>query len=169
MFHHFPELPIKDNLVASTDLSYAQNPTATYLTSVSRVGYALENTNTSYIKKSFPPVSLTYSLFPSDDDDPENLVAQEVDKENLETLSIGVDGSSYKWVDLDGQGLPGILSEQEKTWYFKRNTSANAFEQKVPRLPTQGSLPPLHFPRSRPLRSRVQKRPFLETSQTTPH
>ncbi|KAF1961208.1 SpvB-domain-containing protein [Byssothecium circinans] len=133
MFHHFPELPIKDNLVTSTDLSYDQNPTATYLTSVSRAGYALENTNTSYIKKSLPPVSFTYSLFPSDDD-LANLVAQEVDKESLENLPMGVDGSSYKWVDLDGQGLPGILSEQEKTWYFKKNTSANAFNTDSPKI-----------------------------------
>ena len=28
---------------------------------------------------------------------------------------------SYQWVDLDGEGLSGILTEQGGTWFYKRN------------------------------------------------
>ena len=33
----------------------------------------------------------------------------------------GVDGTSAKWVDLDGEGLPGVLCERQGAWYFKQN------------------------------------------------
>src|SRR5262249_34588395 len=32
---------------------------------------------------------------------------------------------SYQWMDLDGEGTSGILTEQADVWYYKRNLSAN--------------------------------------------
>src|SRR5262249_6700636 len=37
-------------------------------------------------------------------------------------LPSGLDGN-YQWVDLDGEGLPGLLTEQPGGWYYKRNLS----------------------------------------------
>src|SRR5262249_32772992 len=34
-----------------------------------------------------------------------------------------LDGSHYQWVDLDGEGLSGILTEQAGSWFYKRNLS----------------------------------------------
>ena len=45
--------------------------------------------------------------------------------ESLENLPMGVDGSRYQWVDLDGEGLSGILTEQAGGWFYKANLSAD--------------------------------------------
>ena len=36
-----------------------------------------------------------------------------------------MDGAHYQWVHLDGEGLPGILTEQADGWFYKHNLSAN--------------------------------------------
>src|SRR4029453_17256126 len=36
---------------------------------------------------------------------------------------IGVDGTSYQWTDLHGEGIPGVLTEQADAWFYKRNLS----------------------------------------------
>ena len=41
----------------------------------------------------------------------------------LKTFRYGLDGSNYQWVDLDGEGLSGILTEQAEGWFYKRNLS----------------------------------------------
>jgi hypothetical protein len=52
----------------------------------------------------------------------------------LENLPSGFDGVRYQWVDLDGDGLSGLLSEQAGGWYYKRNLS--------PLAPDPGAGPP---------------------------
>ena len=48
---------------------------------------------------------------------------REIDAESLENLPAGLDGAQYQWVDLDGEGLAGILTEQADGWFYKRNLS----------------------------------------------
>lgn len=48
---------------------------------------------------------------------------QDVDAVSLENLPIGLDGASYQWVDLDGDGMPGILTEHAGALCYKRNLS----------------------------------------------
>ena len=50
-------------------------------------------------------------------------VVEEVDPASLENLPIGLDGSAYRWTDLHGEGIPGILTEQAGAWFYKRNLS----------------------------------------------
>ena len=50
-------------------------------------------------------------------------VVQEVDPGSLENLPWGVDGGTYQWTDLHGEGIPGILTEQSGAWFYKRNLS----------------------------------------------
>lgn len=65
MFHHFEEeLGVEDYLVSSTDLSYRENHTATYLTSTQKAGYSLGPVNETYIKYTRLPTDFEYSLFP---------------------------------------------------------------------------------------------------------
>ena len=59
---------------------------------------------------------------------------RDVDPASLENLPVGLDGSAYQWVDLDGEGLTGILAEQDGAWYYKRNLSA------LPQPTATGSL-----------------------------
>jgi len=125
MFHHFPEeLGTPDYLVRSTDFSYsyednptdARNPIYSFLDSVSQSGY-VRRSNGSYLKKSLPPLEFEYTK-------PEvQAEVREVDPRSLENLPFGLDGSNYLWVDLDGEGLSGILTEQAAGWFYKRNLS----------------------------------------------
>ncbi len=128
MFHHFPqELGITDCLVHSTEFSCTESPLASFITSVTQSGYIrqpTQNTANRYLKKSLPPVEFEYSQVPL-----QNKLAQqpirEIDAESLENLPAGLDGASYQWMDLDGEGTYGILTEQADGWYYKRNLSAN--------------------------------------------
>ncbi|MCP3884192.1 MAG: toxin, partial [Propionibacteriaceae bacterium] len=43
--------------------------------------------------------------------------------ESLENLPAGVDGAIWQWIDLHGEGIPGILTEQADAWFYKRNLS----------------------------------------------
>ncbi|SFN24798.1 RHS repeat-associated core domain-containing protein [Nitrosospira briensis] len=126
MFHHFPEEPgVGANcLVRSTDFTYsheenptdAHNPIFSFLLSVTQSGYKrLEND--LYLKKSLPPLEFGYTK-------PRICrEIQEVDPESLENLPYGLDGSRYQWVDLDGEGLSSILTEQGDEWFYKPNLS----------------------------------------------
>jgi len=125
MFHHFPgEAGVEvDCLVRSTDFTYSNdvdpddvcNPMYAFLRSVTQSGY--RRTNSGYDRRSLPPVEFEYS---------EPVVQDEVelvDSESLENLPVGLDGSSYRWTDLHGEGIPGILAEQAGVWFYKRNLS----------------------------------------------
>ncbi len=128
MFHHFSEeLGIADCLVRSTEFAYAESPIASFITGVTQSGYVRQPDpphENRYLKKSLPPVEFEYSQVPS----PKELAQQpirEVDAESLQNLPAGLDGASYEWMDLDGEGTSGILTEQADGWYYKRNLSAN--------------------------------------------
>jgi hypothetical protein len=117
MFHHFPEeLGVADTLVRSTAFTYAESPIASFITGVTQSGYVRQEDG-SYLKKSLPPLEFEYSQAELEDE------VREIDAESLENLPHGLDGSAYQWVDLDGEGLSGILTEQGDGWYYKRNLS----------------------------------------------
>ncbi|HEV3115357.1 MAG TPA: SpvB/TcaC N-terminal domain-containing protein, partial [Candidatus Binataceae bacterium] len=135
MFHHFPAVKIGetqngekgyDGLVRSTDFSCDQsdpnsplkgNPIATKLLSVTQTGYALDSTGTSYTSKSFPPLEFAYSEAEIDP------TVRTVEPESLANLPAGADGANYQWLDLDGEGLSGLLTQQAGAMWYKRNIS----------------------------------------------
>ncbi len=128
MFHHFPaELGIADCLVRATDYGYAENPVATTLSSVTQSGFTRvpEPTNQHrYRKRSLPTLELGYSRVPTGAELADQPIA-EFDGADLDHLPYGVDGAVYQWLDLDGEGAPGILTEQADAWWYTRNMSAN--------------------------------------------
>jgi RHS repeat-associated protein len=68
-----------------------------------------------YDQQSLPPVEFEYS---------EPIVTgavEEVDPQSLHNLPIGLDGSAYRWTDLHGEGVPGIVTEQAGAWFYTRN------------------------------------------------
>jgi RHS repeat-associated protein len=125
MFHHFPgEAGVgSDCLVRSTDFTYShqqdpanvRNPVYTFLRKVTQTGY--KRNNSGYLKRSLPSVEYEYTQPVVQDS------VQEVDAASLENLPIGIDGTAYQWTDLHGEGIPGILTEQAGTWFYKRNIS----------------------------------------------
>jgi RHS repeat-associated protein len=119
MFHHFEhELGIQDHLVKSTDFEYRQVPIGSFITSIAQSGYRWISAEGKYIRKSLPPLEFTYTEANVDD------TIRTIDAESLENLPYGLDGSHYQWVDLDSEGLSGILTEQADGWFYKRNLSA---------------------------------------------
>ena len=130
MFHHFPQIQNGeagyDGLVRSTDFSYDQaepqsqllgDPIATKLVSITQTGYAPGATGKPPAGKSFPPLEFRYSEAEIDP------TIRTVEPESLENLPVGVDGSNYQWLDLDGEGLSGILTQQAGALFYKRNVS----------------------------------------------
>ena len=125
MFHHFPGEPGvgRDCLVRSTDFTYSdevdptdvRNPVYAFLRAVTQTGY--RRSDGGYDKRSLPPVEFEYTQPIVQD------TVEEVDPESLENLPIGLDGSIYRWTDLHGEGIPGILTEQAGAWFYKRNLS----------------------------------------------
>ena len=121
MFHHFPEeLGTRDYLIRSTEFNYNETSLASFIASITHSGYILQDDG-AYLKKSFPPVEFEYS---------EAKVQQEVhevDLDSAENLPCGIDGPQYQFVDLDGEGLSGILTDQGKGWFYKRNFGEGHF------------------------------------------
>jgi hypothetical protein len=63
-------------------------------------------------------------------------------------------GGSFQWVDLDGEGLSGILSGADGAWYCKRNISAdNLVAQPDGTLAARPSFGPLEIVAALPSRS----------------
>jgi RHS repeat-associated protein len=132
MLHHIPDQAATTDrpaqqgyqgVVRSTEFVYddeldstiASKPVYSFLAQVEQKGWKQENGTIT--TKSLPPLEFRYSQ-------PSLGEAEEfVDPTSLENLPIGLDGASYRWVDLHGEGLPGILTEQAGAWFYKRNLS----------------------------------------------
>ena len=119
MFHHIPSeggVTGYDGIVRSVDLGYQEGPVASFLTSVVQNGYNVSGQ--TWTKRSMPALTFGYSQPVIDD------TIRQLDAESLEGLPAGL-GAGTQWVDLDGEGAPGVIIEQAGAWNYKRNVSAN--------------------------------------------
>jgi RHS repeat-associated protein len=122
MFHHFAQEHDvgSDCLVRSTDLAYSASPVASFVTSVVQSGYRRDNQG-GYRKRSLPPLELAYSEAVVDEH------VRELDSESLENIPLGVDDAVFGWVDMDGEGLSGILADYAGEWFYKPNVGDGRF------------------------------------------
>lgn len=129
MFHHFPdELGSDDYLVRSTEFFYKEKPNGSFMAQVLQSGFKrIAKPQPRYFKRSLPPLEFEYSVSPLDDLTYDKLPLQEVEEPSLENVPAGIDGGSYRWVDLDGEGISGVFSEQADSWYYKRNLGEGKF------------------------------------------
>ena len=149
MFHRFDELGEEPFLVRSTEFEYADldysHPTtieaelthhgstrfASFIRAVTQAGFVRDDAQAvlerdgikyiTYLKKSAPPVEFEYSKASIQED------IRELDAGSLENLPVGLDGTTYQWVDLDGEGISGILTEQANAWFYKPNLGDGKF------------------------------------------
>jgi RHS repeat-associated protein len=120
MFHNFAtgETPTWV-LVRSTDITYvagaadASLPTYSLLTSVTQTGWVPDGSG-GYTTSSLPPVDLGYQPLAIDE------TLQVADDLSLQNVT----GAGARWIDVNGEGLKGLLTEDERAWYYKRNVSA---------------------------------------------
>ncbi|MGC0327214.1 RHS repeat-associated protein [Streptomyces sp. SAI-170] len=125
MFHSFPEESDVggDCLVAATELTYAPTPAPdeatrpvySELTAVTHARFR-RRPGGGYRRKAFPPVELAYSQV---------AVRHEVETVEARELARLPHGPGrLRWVDLHGEGIPGVLTEHPGAWYYLRNLSA---------------------------------------------
>jgi RHS repeat-associated protein len=155
MFHHFPVAAGvgRNCLVRSTDFRYSsetnpadpRDPVYSFLQAVEQTGYRRDDGG--YARRSLPPVEFEYTKPVIQD------VIEEVDPQSVENLPAG-SGGGYRWVDLHGEGITGIVTEQGGTWYYKRNLSpvpdlmpdgSEALRAKFAPLETVAAKPNLSF------------------------
>jgi RHS repeat-associated protein len=139
MFHHFPEkLGAGDYLVRSTEFQYDEKPIGSFITKIIQSGYTLDH-GSRYRKKSMPALEVAYTQSPLEDGDYSKYEVREADPANLPE---GIDGENYKWLDLDGEGISGVLVEQEDAWYYKPNAGHGHFRplELITRRPSLAAL-----------------------------
>jgi RHS repeat-associated protein len=127
-------------LVKSSDFFYDDpTPSFTYLRRIIPKGYLFNADGVTLVGGApveMPTLALTYfepvvndqlSVLPS---------------ESLEGLEGGVDGAAKQWVDLDGEGIPGVLIDSDRAWYYKSNAGGGQLTppRVLPTMPTPGSL-----------------------------
>jgi len=133
MFHHFPDAPDvgRGCLVRSTDFVYRDSrgnpddqmrghPIASFIASVTQQGYRRQHQG-GYARRALPAVELRYSQAVIDE------TVRALDPATLANLPQGLDGGAYRWVDLDGEGVSGILTEQAGAWFYKPNLGDGCF------------------------------------------
>jgi RHS repeat-associated protein len=142
MFHHLPEeLGTPEYLVRSTEFKYREKAIGSFITQVAQSGY-VRHANGRYLRKSMPALQLDYTSSPLDDERYRDYQLQEVDPSSLRNLPAGIDGENYKWVDLDGEGISGVLTEEGTGWYYKPNAGRGRFgaTELVARKPSLAEL-----------------------------
>src|SRR5262249_33087520 len=107
--------------VHSTEMAYASNPISTYLRSVTQRGWIRRPDDTYDQSLALPPIEFGYS---QPKIEPE---IHDVDQQSLANLPIGIDGKSYQLLDLDSEGVPGILTQQAGAFFYKRNDGEGPF------------------------------------------
>jgi RHS repeat-associated protein len=125
-FHHFPtELGASDYLVRATELKYDEKPTGSFVTQIVQSGFKRRD-NGRYLKRSLPPLELAYTKSPLEDPAYDDYRVDEVDAASLENMPTGLE-DRYRWVDLDGEGISGVLTEQAGGWFYKPNLGDGSF------------------------------------------
>jgi RHS repeat-associated protein len=128
MFHRFSELGPEPRLVRSLALDFEDfayppgsdtraeldHPGSTRLGSFLRratvSGYADDS-----LRASMPPLEFTYTRPVVNDE------TRTLEDDSGADLPYGVDGVRYQWLDLDSEGLSGVLTAQGGAWMYKAN------------------------------------------------
>lgn len=121
MFHHFDELGSDPCLISATELSHRQNPAGATLSGITQRGFRKDLETGKSSSRAMPSLQFEYH---------QSSVGQsfQAAPHSASTnVPNGLDGILYRWVDLQEEGLPGILSEQSGSWYFKENLGDGEF------------------------------------------
>lgn len=126
MFHRFDELGPTPTLVRSLDLHYASSPPGTaqpaevtHLVSATSRGYT-RRADDLYDFTAVPSATFAYQPLCWDS------TVHEIAPGNAVHAPEGI-GGDYQWVDLWGEGIHGILTEQAGELYYESNLGGGRF------------------------------------------
>ncbi len=129
MFHRIEELGQTPTLVGSLELNHDLNASGSTISDIFYKGF--RRNGDQYEFKILPPLLFEYT---SPSVQSSFLTAPE---QSIDNIPAGLGGLNYKWVDLYGEGLPGILYESNDVWYYKPNLGGGRLgkQQKVAEKP----------------------------------
>jgi RHS repeat-associated protein len=136
MFHHFPNQPDvgADCVVCSTELGYKDTGGSGMTTVAAVVHTGYHRQGTGYHTESLPPLEFDYTKPVIDD------TSRDLSADALANLPVGIDDTAYRFVDLDGEGLSGVLATPRRGgWRYKSNLGNGRFAP-ARLLATQPSL-----------------------------
>lgn len=120
MVHHFPDEPqvqadclVHDLAFSHGDASGGEGPGYAFLLSAVQTHW--RRNGAEFERASLPAVEFGYSACELHD------IAHVMDAASLADLGADIDGRSALWVDLHGEGLPGVLMDAQGAWYYKAN------------------------------------------------
>ncbi|MFC7448961.1 SpvB/TcaC N-terminal domain-containing protein [Rhodococcus daqingensis] len=117
MFHRVAELNHgAATLVRSLDLTYESMGECSHLAAAAQHGYLTKPDGTLAVQ-SLPTLDLFYEPMAWDD------LVRLVDPESTVGMPSGV-GVGFQWMDLYGEGISGVFTEQAGAWWYKRNLGA---------------------------------------------
>lgn len=119
LFHRFDALGPEPVLVSAYQLEHTLHPAGSTLAAVHHTRFRSDAEHLS--QRSVPPLRLQYSegkLAPGFELAPD---------ETSQNVPYGIDVGGYRWIDLYGEGLPGILPETGRAWYYKPNEGGGHF------------------------------------------
>lgn len=122
VFHRFQGLPRSTVCVGVSRLDYADHPAGARLERVEYQGR--RQVGGEVVTRSLPPLTLAYSAA-SVGDGFRSLAAEGA------VVPGGLLGPR-RWVDLLGEGLPGVLTMTHGGWYFRRNLGGGRFGPDTP-------------------------------------
>jgi RHS repeat-associated protein len=118
-FHHLPSLGPDPVLTQSTEFTYDGSQKIAQLLEVRHGGHIRTAAGT-YQSQATAPVSFGYSAAVPDHD------VHRLDADSTANTPQGLSGG-YRFIDLDGEGLAGVLSEHADGWRYKRNEGGGRF------------------------------------------
>ncbi|MES2825377.1 MAG: SpvB/TcaC N-terminal domain-containing protein [Pseudomonadota bacterium] len=149
MFHHIEEIPglalpaPTIGLVRSMRFVYSpgaalENPLQSgysTLTAVQSTAHQVRSDG-QMASRDLPPVEFTYSVARVDSE------VRILSTANLKGLPVGTQGPGVHWVDLDGEGLSGVLTDAAGTWCYAANLGDGKFapSRAIARMPARRTL-----------------------------
>ncbi|WP_211441355.1 SpvB/TcaC N-terminal domain-containing protein [Collimonas humicola] len=142
MFHCFPEeLGRSPCLVRSTALAFDEKASGSFIRRAEQCFHKRLDDG-RYLSEALPPLDLGYTPSPLDTPGFEGFQLAEVAPDSLDNLQGGIDGQNNRWLDLNAEGIPGVLTEQGGTWFYKPNNGNGRFgaTETVQSLPAASAL-----------------------------
>jgi RHS repeat-associated protein len=132
MFHRFDELGAVPVIVRSLDLSYRTAWNVTTLGRVEEKGWLSEEAGVT--TAAMPALDFDYTSAEL------HTEARTLDPEGA--VPGGVDGLRFRFVDLDGEGVPGALSQQGGALFYRRNEGGGRLGamRALPRKPNLAAI-----------------------------